>query len=47
MTDAVAGESDADEVWFDLYGNRVAKTSADLGVYIVKKSNSFTKILKR
>lgn len=47
MTDAVAGESDADEVWFDLYGNRVAKTSADSGVYIVKKSNSFTKILKR
>lgn len=35
------------EVWYDLYGREVAKESTDTGIYIVKNSNSVTKILKR
>lgn len=35
------------EIWFDLNGRQVAKTSADTGIYIVKNANSVKKILKR
>lgn len=35
------------EIWFDLNGHQVAKTSADTGIYIVKNANSVKKILKR
>lgn len=35
------------EIWFDLNGRQVARTSADTGIYIVKNANSVKKILKR
>ena len=35
------------EVWYDLSGRRIAKTSVDSGIYIVKSANRVTKILKR
>lgn len=40
-------DEQGDEIWFDLNGHQVAKTSADTGFYIVKNTNSVKKILKR
>ena len=40
-------DESGNEIWFDLNGRQVAKTSADAGFYIVKNANSVKKILKR
>lgn len=42
----IADISDS-EIWYDINGRQIAKTSADSGIYIVKNSNSVKKILKR
>lgn len=45
MTDNA--ERQNSEAWFDINGRRVAKESADSGIYIVKTANDVKKILKR
>lgn len=42
-----AGGNAGPEVWYDLNDRRVAKESANSGLYIVKNYNSVTKILAR
>lgn len=42
----MADEPDYEE-WFDLNGRRVAETSADAGIYIIKNANRVKKFLKR